>query len=317
MNEIQHEILDKYQVRKTKKQKNAFIEFTKERLGSLGYEARVEKGSLGARNIVVGDIESARVVYTAHYDTCPRLPFPNFITPKNFSIYLLYQLAIVLMIIVPIFAVSFVFGMVLGFLPIGEEAMDIIIGLWSPFVWVVALWLMMCGPANKHTANDNTSGVTALFGIMEELPEELRGSAAFVFFDLEEVGLFGSAGFASKHKKEMRSKLLINFDCISDGENFLFALRKAAVPYKEKIENAYTPTESEGRVEVLTKGVFYPSDQANFPMGVGACALLSTKKGLLYMNKIHTNKDTIYREENINFFVRGSVRLAELLCDEK
>ena len=42
-----------------------------------------------------------------------------------------------------------------------------------------------------------------------------------------------------------------------------------------------------------------PSDQANFPYGVGICAL--RKKGkTLYLSRIHTPKDTILEETNVN-----------------
>ncbi len=68
-----------------------------------------------------------------------------------------------------------------------------------------------------------------LFEIMSALSDAEREKAAFVFFDLEEMGLIGSASFASKHKKQMRDKPLINFDCVSDGNHFLFVLRKKAV----------------------------------------------------------------------------------------
>ena len=87
-------ILEKYQIRKSSKQKTAFIDFVKEYSKENGYECRLERVPFGARNIIVGDTGKASVVYTAHYDTCSRLPFPNFITPKKFSIYLFYQLII-------------------------------------------------------------------------------------------------------------------------------------------------------------------------------------------------------------------------------
>ena len=37
----------------------------------------------------------------------------------------------------------------------------------------------------------------------------------FVFFDLEETGLWGSAGFASKHPTLRKSTLLVNFSMLS------------------------------------------------------------------------------------------------------
>ena len=167
----------------------------------------------------------------------------------------------------------------------------------------------MVGPANKHTANDNTSGVTTLIDIMNTVPTKNREDIAFVFFDLEEAGLFGSMAFNIKHKKAMKNKLLINFDCVSDGNNILFAVRKKAKKYIPAIKDAFTENEV-FNIEIASKGVFYPSDQMNFPCGVGVAALKRSKFfNLLYMNRIHTKKDTIYCEENIKFLVDGSLRL--------
>ena len=116
MTETTRKVFDTYQVRKTKKQKSAFIQYVKEQAEAGGYTCRVEKGMLGARNIVIGEPDAARVVYTAHYDTCPRLPFPNFITPKNIWIYLLYQVALVLLLMIPVFLVSVGLGFVVGWI---------------------------------------------------------------------------------------------------------------------------------------------------------------------------------------------------------
>ncbi len=84
MTQTTKEIFEKYQVRKSKKQRTAFIEYVKGVASNLGYEAKIEKGSFGSRNIVVGDVDKAKVLYTAHYDTCAKMIIPNFITPKTF-----------------------------------------------------------------------------------------------------------------------------------------------------------------------------------------------------------------------------------------
>jgi len=316
MTETTKTIFEKYRIRKTKKQKTEFIGFAKEKAVSLGYECNVENGSFGARNIVIGDPEKAKVVYTAHYDTCPRLPFPNFITPKNFLIYLLYQLIIVAAIFIPIFAVSF--G--LGFLAAVLDAQDLIMSLYFPIYYgmlIGILALIFAGPANKNTANDNTSGVTTLFSIMEALPNELKGSVAFIFFDLEEMGLLGSSSYVSKHKNAKKDALVINFDCVSDGENILFVLKKGSAGYEGALKNAFASDDSEKfNVMIEKKGVFYPSDQAVFNRGVGVAALKRSKSfGVLYMDRIHTKKDVIYREENIEFLTDGSIKLVKELSN--
>ncbi len=314
MTETAKTVFASHEIRKTKKQKSAFIDYVKATATAEGYECHTEKGYFGARNIVVGDPDTAKVVYTAHYDTCAALPFPNFITPKNIGIYLLYQLLITvvllgaptLLIVGLYFLLSLIPGMATAVLWL------LLDDLWL-ILLIAMLWLIMAGPANKHTANDNTSGVTVLLDIMTTLPAELRGDVAFIFFDLEEMGLFGSAGYANQHKSVMKNTLLLNFDCVSDGSTILFALRKGAARYTEAIQTAFPSTEAH-TVEVISKGVFYPSDQANFARGVGVAALKKTKGGLLYMDRIHTKRDTVYEEGNIELLREGAIRLAGMLC---
>ena len=95
----------------------------------------------------------------------------------------------------------------------------------------------------------------------------------------------------------MKDKLLINFDCVSDGEKMLFVPNKKAKKYIDLLEDVYK-TDDNVEVKVVTKGVFYPSDQVNFNCGVGVCAVIKGKR-FEYIDKIHTNKDVVCREENI------------------
>lgn len=314
MTETTATVFELHEIRKTKKQKGDFVAYVTSIAEREGYAVRTEKGAMGARNIIVGSPDGADVVYTAHYDTCARMPFPNFITPKNVGIYLLYQLLITALIYLPVFAAVYLSYLVCAFAG-ASESVALWVGELVFFATVILmLWLLMAGPANKHTANDNTSGVTTLLDIMCALPNEQKGKVAFIFFDLEEMGLFGSKGFANQHKQTMKDKLLINFDCVSDGDHMLFVLKKGAMPHAAAIERAF-PSDETYTVEIATKGVFYPSDQANFPCGVGVAALNKTKRGnLLYMNRIHTKRDTVYNERNIEFLVQGAVRLA---CEMK
>ena len=313
MRETTKEIFDKYEVRKTRKQKTAFIDFALDHARKNGYDAHVEKGSFKSRNIVVGDPKTARVTYTAHYDTCPRLPFPNFITPKNILIYILYQLVLTVFILgVPIL-IGVIVGNVLDLAGVSDGiTADVVFYLTYALV-IAVFYLILAGPANPHTANDNTSGVTALFEIMEKLPDTERAGVAFIFFDLEEMGLIGSSSYYSKNKAQMKDKLIINLDCVSDGKNILFVLSKKAVCYEDALRSAFAERGTYAP-EFCSRGVFYPSDQASFPYGVGVAALKKSKKhGILYMNKIHTASDTVYDEENIAYLSDGAVRLASEL----
>lgn len=306
------DIFERFQVRKTTLQKTAFIDYVQQTATALGYESTVEKGSFGVRNIVIGDVDKAKVVYTAHYDTCARLPFPNLLTPKSIPLYLLYQLVLVLVI----FAVSAVFSAVFTTVLLScGVPYDVVIWL-DLGVVLIGVSLLLDGPANKHTANDNTSGVTVLLDAMAALPVEDRAHTAFVFFDLEEAGLFGSAAFKKKHKAAMKQTLLVNFDCVSDGETMLVVLRKKAAPFKALLETAFQGNEAV-QTEIAQKGVFYPSDQMHFSCGVGVAAFKKTKRrGILYIDRIHTSKDTVYREENIALLTESVVRLSAALRPE-
>jgi Zn-dependent M28 family amino/carboxypeptidase len=174
------------------------------------------------------------------------------------------------------------------------------------------LFLLLSGPANRHTANDNTSGVNTLLEIMTALPAESKQDVAFVFFDLEEVGLIGSSAFAARHKAEMKDRLLLNFDCVSDGENMLFALKKRAKSYRDAIEKAFAAKDG-FTVEVCDKGVFYPSDQASFHTNAAVSAMNRHKILGLYMDKIHTPRDRVFDTRNIDMLRRGTLALLERL----
>ena len=305
MTPLSEEILRSYQMRKTKKQKTAFIQFMQSKFP----EIRVEQGGFGNnRNLVIGDVASADVIYTAHYDTCAQMPFPNFICPKNFLLYLMYSLAICL----PFAVIAIGLNMLLHCF-----TDSFLITYWGTFLPTMGLmfWLLMGGKANPNTANDNTSGVITLCRILEEMPAEDRSHTAFVFFDNEENGLLGSAYFQKIHKKDgINSKLVVNFDCVSDGDHLLFVLTK---PVRKRYGDAFAaafPAQN-GKVVYFEKAAttIYPSDQAYFPLGVGVAALKKKRGVGLYMNRIHTVKDTVFQKEMIDFFVSGALRLTEQL----
>ena len=307
-------VLAHHQVRKSKKQKQAFKVFLENYAAEHGYPCKEERGLFGVRNLVVGDPDSARVVYTAHYDTCPVLPFPNFITPKRIGWYLLYQLLLTGVILAAMAVIGLLAGVVLTVLDellgLGGVLKGVAVATVFGVIYFGTLLLLLAGPANRHTANDNTSGVVTLLEIMSKLPAEARSSVAFVFFDLEEAGMLGSLGFVQHHKGVRSNTLLLNFDCVSDGDRILLALRRGAERDLPRLQRCFK-SENGFQVELLSKGVFYPSDQLMFNRGVGVAALKHSR--LLktdYMDRIHTNRDVIFQEKNMEFLANCAVQLA-------
>ncbi len=291
---IPMDVLTAFSVRKSGKQKQAFRDAVQSYAECLGYQVTVEKGSFGSRNLVMGDPENAKFLVTAHYDTCARLPFPNLITPCNFWLFLGYQLLISVFLLLPPLLV----GILVGVLAM-EPGIAGTIGYLC--VWI-ELVLMFAGPANPHNANDNTSGVVTLLEIARTLPENQRSRVCFVLFDLEEAGLLGSASYRSAHRKATDRQLVLNLDCVGDGDHIRFFPTKKLNKDRKKCTSLYKACGYFGKKDILVieKGfAVYPSDQKHFPYGVGICALRTSKYGL-YLSRIHTPKDTILEETNVN-----------------
>ena len=300
------DVLHRFPVRKSKKQKRDFRDAVCSYAQSLGYAVTVESGSFGSRNVVMGDPEKAKYLVTAHYDTCAAMLVPNFLMPCNLPVFILHQTVLWLAIIL----LSSVFGALSGVV-LGE-------GLVAPVSCLVLfgiLALMMAGPANKHNSNDNTSGVVTLLEIMRTMPENQRHKACFVLFDLEECGLIGSASYRKAHKSASDRQMVLNLDCVGDGDNLLMFPTKHLKKNRKKLTSLYRACGYFGKksLTVHEKGFsIYPSDQMAFPYGVGICALKNSKFGL-YIGKIHTSRDTVLEETNVN--ILRAALTSYICCD--
>lgn len=306
MTEASSKILESFQIRKSKKQKAEFRAWLCGELEKAGYAPKEEPhgGLVPGCNLVVGDPDAAELICSAHYDTCAVMPVPNFITPRNMAWYLLYQFG--LMALIFAFAVLVEVAVIAVFDPPSAVAV-----LSMEAALFFCLWWLVFGPANKRTANDNTSGVVTLVETMLVLPPELREKVCFVLFDNEEKGLFGSSAFAKAHKRAAKETLLLNFDCVGDGDFLQFfpnpAVKKDAAAL-DRLEKAFLSTEKKA-VEAVRGFGFYPSDQKHFARGVGVCALKKSRVFGYYMDKIHTGKDTVLDGENVRILRDGVLHL--------
>jgi len=316
---MQDEILLNYEVRKSNKEKADFIEYIKARLAKSGYnpetDIRIEEkghGLFKSRNIVVGNPAEAKVLFGGHYDTCAWIPFPNLMAPTNPVLFWGYQIILTIMIFVVAALIGFVAGIVFDNN-----------GVVAYFTFLAALIAMMVqlmvGYRNKHTANDNTSGIITLTRILENLPEEHRKKVCVIYFDNEEKGLLGSASFYKKHRKQIKDKMLINFDCVGDGENIVTMAdsrcrKDELYPlFVEALEKNVDGADVNYLCKKM-KWMMFPSDQMNFKKGIGVCALKKSPIGY-YVDKIHTYFDTNCREENVEYLTKTMTEfVTELPC---
>ena len=287
------DILELFPIRKTKKQKQVFRDAVCCYLQNLGYAAAVENGSFGSRNIVIGDPENARYLVTAHYDTPAKLLFPNFITPCNAFVFFGRKILQWFGIILLAGLVGAAGGLVFGPVWIAPFCTAALVGL---------IVLMFLGTPNPANANDNTSGVVTLLEIAKSLPKTQRNKVCFVLFDLEEAGLIGSSSYRKIHKKATDQQLVLNLDCVGDGDHILMIPTAKLKKDKKQLTSLYKACGYFGKKSLLLKDkVFsvYPSDQRCFPYGVGICALNTGKFGL-FLSRIHTPKDMVLDMTNVN-----------------
>lgn len=303
-----------YQVRKNKKQKTSFIQQACSAAASARYTSNVVRTRSGARNIIVGDLEKAAVVYTAHYDTPSRSLLPSFVFPATPALTILYQMAVAFAVLIPAFIVYFAMSAIFGAFGISPAVVVLLSLIFAAAAFVTAMILFVSGPPCKNNANANTSGVAALFEIMAEIPEELHDYAAFVFFDEQENGCVGSREFARKNRRKLGKKLVVNFDCIGIGDEIVIATRSGVKKELEFIKEAFD--EERGfAVSMLKGGNRIPSDHNNFKHGVGISAFKRSKTGMLYADGMCSDNDELCEEKNLNYIIESAIKLVRIILE--
>ena len=296
------DILTNHPIRKTPQQKETFQEDVMQYIRELGYEPHTEKCGRDGQNIVFGPQDTAQYLITAHYDTPVSIGIPNVCTPCNALRSRLKYMA------------SVAFG---AFSAAGPALLIkygyVIPGILLLLPVFLLLLLMRNGPANLNNANDNTSGVVALLEIARTLPEAHRNKVCFILFDLEERGLKGSAAYRKAHKAVTEKQLMLNLDCVGDGDHILFLPTQKARTDEKLISRLNYLGGWFGKKQILTihKGYcHYNSDHKNFPLSVAVGAFHIKKKHYM-LDKIHTKHDTNLDMTNVNLL---RAALISLIC---
>jgi len=295
-------IIASHETRFNKEEKTQFLEYAKQRFMDLGYndsDILIQKSFFGGRNLIIGSPD-ANIIITAHYDTPARngriaLPFFNIFGMKLSSVLsLVYMIPLLYFLHLPsIFAQNFRFGVAIEFY---------IRNLWI-FLFLAALMLFR----NKHNHNDNTSGCVGVYGLATLISEnpELKSKCAFILFDNEEKGLFGSIAYASWRKRNYPGKSdfrVYNLDCIGVGDILLIAAKQNSPAWKLLPELSEFFESSGINTVHRTSNVFgFMGDHASFDWGVVFTFVKNAKLTGLYIPNIHTSKDTVLNIEPIEY----------------
>ncbi len=309
MTELCQRVIEGHPVRKGAARKRAFREYVRAELRKMGIYAREERtgGWIKNANLVVGNAESAEWIFGAHYDTCAELPFPNLSTPLNWPLSLLFQLLLYVVLAGAALLISRALSALgaPGWLSWSAMALA--------FIGLTAL--LVAGPANPNAMNDNTSGVVALLTLLERMTPAQRRRVCVVLFDNEELGLIGSALFRRRHRKAAAGTPMLNLDCVGDGEHMLLAASKALRADEMlygRLRAAFPDRGDIAALHVPAARALYPSDQLGFSKSAAVAALNRRWYGYA-LERIHTRRDTVLSERNIEYLVEG---LLKLLADE-
>lgn len=297
---------DKYKVRKSQKQKAEFRDYVLEEVKTMGLTANVETLDKKHNNIVVGDIKEAKVVFTAHYDTPAASLIPNLMIPRK--PWLCYSYSITFFILLALIA--------LGLSYLGSYFFN----YGYPLIVLTYLLLYFCffyigfkAFPNKNNYNDNTSGVSVILSLISK--NKNHHDVAYVLFDNEEKGTLGSKSFAKKYKQELQNKLVVNFDCVGNGNEFLIVSKEDAKKLEEYKCLSSIPFENRGYnlSYFPKKGSISNTDYKNFACGVTVFACKKVKFFGYITTRIHTRFDRVVSNENIIILVDYFTKFINLL----
>ena len=289
-------IFENYPTRFTKKEKTALRSFLRTELVGMGYsDGDITEINASGTNLMVGD-PHAEYMFTAHYDTPGRtgwmLRTASLWGQTGANIFLIAVLVLLG------FALPTISTRILP-----DATPETL--FWSGELAILAALLVMLLSMiikNKNNRNDNTSGVLSLHAMAQRVADDgdMRKKCCFVFFDNEEWGLLGSAGFAKHCKKngiDLSRTKVINFDCVGYGDVLTFASTKDT-----EITQALVKAFREEGIEPVKKrsAMIFLSDHANFTDSVMVSYTKKSAMGWLYLPLIHTSQDTVCDVEQIN-----------------
>ena len=174
MNEFAERIERDFPVRRKEKEKVDFRTWLVYTLKELGYSPKLESGtsalSAGGNvtNVVVGDIEKAKIVLAAHYDTGVREVLPPLICPTRPATYMLYEALMPLLALAVSFLISFgvTFALNMPNMTLPLFLLLLVVGLFYP----------KYGKSETNNKNATTSGVIALLEVAKALTPRYGGT---------------------------------------------------------------------------------------------------------------------------------------------
>ena len=307
MSKYADRIAREFPVRRKPQEKERFRLWLVGAFREMGYHAALQSRETALQvgghvtNVVVGDPETAKLIFVAHYDTGIMSVFSPLIMPTRPVTAALYQALTPLCVLLGSFVISFA-------LTFAVNAPNATLPLFL-LLLVASLLYLRFGPSETNNLNDNTSGVAALLETAAALTPRYRGEVAFAFLDGGFGGMSGAKGFRSKYPSA-KEKTVVNINCVAGGDELLILPSKYSRWNGEVLDAILDSFDGEGNKTVFLKTdglVYYPSDNRAFRYSLVICAC-EQLTGFGRIIRPKRNK-SIY-SENLEILKNGLCKLA-------
>ena len=302
-----------FPVRNSAGQKERFRSYALSEAAKLGLSMAVRADNDGHANLVFSDPSSARVIFTAHYDTPRRSLLPNLMLVSSQVLYWAYNLGVTLILLAVAIGAAFGAKALFRLDPSLLAARMLTLAVYA-VVYFGLFFLMLKGPANAHNRNDNTSGTAAVLELMRTLGE--RPDVAFILFDDEEKGKKGSKAYAKAHPEIKQNTLIVNLDCVGNGDTFVFCASGKADsnPLYTQLQTSVCQSGLPARFYRARRAQMN-SDHKSFRQGVGVCACRYKPVVGYYTGRIHTSRDTVAEPETVQRLASALAAFAKQQAD--
>ena len=208
-------LAERFPVRRTRAQKEAFRGWLTEELRRLGWEPVSEAaGRVACQNVLAGDPAHAPVLLTAHYDTPSRWLLPDMVLPRNIPLWVLWQLLHFALLLLPALA---------AYMAVYALTQSARAGLWGLVLCYLALLALSAfGPANRVNRGEDAD-LAVLLTLLADLPPEERGKTAVLFADGGFLGARGARAWAKAHPQIQFTRLTLALCRTGDGGTLLAA----------------------------------------------------------------------------------------------
>ena len=300
------QLCDDYMIRYTRKQKTAFLQFLTAFCKDHNWKSSIETNGF-ANHLIAGDLQTAKIVFTAHYDTPMKSLFPYTLYPASRTRTFWSRYWPILLLLFVFVLLSFLLTYPLFRMMLGAAYLFFLVYLG------LRLWI---GPANLENWNKNTSGVAVMLLLMQTLNSTNRGKAAFVFLDECAQTLTGCKKLYRVHRNEFAEKNVIDLNCVGKGDVFFvvpgsgndrFGFRKRLTAGIKKqaaaLEKSCVLLPSSRR---LQKGTF-----SVLPCSAGICTVQTAGKFSKGIRYIGTGHDDHWDEKNLHLLVQALRKFVE------